>query len=596
MIHTYQRMLRVIDTYAPQMQRSLHISVIASILDGIIFALLFPLLQSLGSNIIDPNRVWLLLGAMAILLGVETLLRWNELTFSWLTANDITYDTRLRLGEQLRRMPPEDLHGRQSGELNVVLNGNVSDIVLWLGTLCTTIIQTIVVPIVTVLVTLLIDWRLAIVMALIFPLAVPCYRRARYLTMQANRDTTLADAETANRVIEYAQGLPVLKATQQVGAQSRRLQAAIAQQHQLQRRSNHLLTLPQLSLAAIVEVGLILLMGLGIFLVISQTLSIFALLALLIIAFRFSEPLSVFASFAGVFDIVEVALERIDALLRIQPLSTSTPPATLERYDIVCDRVTFSYTGNPTPVVKELSCHLPEKSFTALVGSSGSGKTTLTRLMMRYADPQSGSIQIGGIDIRNVTPEELLRKISVVFQEVYLFDDTVLNNIRLAKSNATDAEVIAAAQAANCHDFIQRLPQGYETKIGDIGSALSGGERQRISIARAILKDAPIVILDEPTSALDTESEVAVQRAIEQLVLHKTVIVIAHRLSTIVAADQILVLETGKIVEQGTHQSLLEGSDPESSCNRYRSLWVAQQAARHWRIRLDATAAERVQI
>jgi ATP-binding cassette, subfamily B, bacterial IrtB/YbtQ len=276
--------------------------------------------------------------------------------------------------------------------------------VLWLGTLCTTIIQTLVVPTVIVFVTLFIDWRLAIAIALIFPFTIPFYRQVRTLTLQANRETAIADAETADRIIEYAQGLPVFKATKQIGAQSQRLQDAIQRQHQLQRRSNHLLTLPQLSLAAVVEVGLMVLLGLGILLVLQQNLSIPALFTLLAIALRFSEPLSVFASFAGIFDIVEVALARIDSLLNVQPLPTPRIPATLERYDITFDHVTFSYTGQPTPVLKNISCHLPERSFTALVGPSGSGKTTLARLISRYADVHNGSIQIGGVDILDLLP------------------------------------------------------------------------------------------------------------------------------------------------------------------------------------------------
>ncbi len=171
-----------------------------------------------------------------------------------------------------------------------------------------------------------------------------------------------------------------------------------------------------------------------------------------------------------------------------------------------------------------------------------------------------------------------MRQVSVVFQDVYLFDDTIAENIRLAKPDATQEEVAAAAQEANCHDFIRALPHGYETRVGEIGGALSGGERQRISIARAILKDAPIVILDEPTSALDTESEVAVQRAIDALVRDKTVIVIAHRLSTIVAADSILVLEAGRLVEQGTHEALVQLG------GRYAELWATQSRQRHWRL------------
>ena len=223
-----------------------------------------------------------------------------------------------------------------------------------------------------------------------------------------------------------------------------------------------------------------------------------------------------------------------------------------------------------TSVTGVQTCALP-------IWPSGSGKTTISRLISRFADAQAGTIRIGGVDIQQVEPAELMRSISVVFQDVYLFDDTILNNIRMAQPNATEAEVTAAAQAANCHDFITRLPQGYDTRIGDIGGALSGGERQRLSIARAMLKDAPIVLLDEPTSALDTESEVAVQKAINRLVTDKTVIVIAHRLSTIVGADLILVLEEGQVTERGSHRELLAQS------GRYAAMWAIQQQSQTWR-------------
>jgi ATP-binding cassette, subfamily B, bacterial IrtB/YbtQ len=577
MLATYQKMLRVVDSYAPQMQRSLKMSLIASIIDGVIFALLFPLLNDCFQRPIPIGSIsWILL-LMFVLFAIETGLRWQELTFSWLTANDITYDTRMRLGEQLRRIPLEELSRRRSGDLNVVLNGNVSEIVLWLGTICTTIIQTAVVPLVTVFITVWIDWRLALLMAVSFPLAVPIYRRIRDVTAQSLRSTALADAETASRVIEYAQGLPVLRATRQIGAQSDRLRNAIRQQHQLQRQSNQLLTLPQIGLAAIVQLGLLLLLGAGVWLT-RDRLALPHLFALLIIITRFSEPLSVFASFASVFDLVEVALDRIDTLLKIPPLQTLPQSQPIQQFDICFEDVSFTYAGDDRPTIRQLSCQFPESSFTALVGTSGSGKTTLTRLIMRYADVQQGKITIGGVDLRSLNATELMQYISVVFQDVYLFDDTILNNIRIACPTATDDEVITAAQAAYCHDFILRFPEGYHTKVGELGGAISGGERQRISIARAILKNAPIVLLDEPTSALDTESEQAVQQAINQLIQNKTVIVIAHRLSTIVAADQILVLELGQIIERGTHQALIERS------SKYAAMWKAQHQLRQWRV------------
>ena len=195
---------------------------------------------------------------------------------------------------------------------------------------------------------------------------------------------------------------------------------------------------------------------------------------------------------------------------------------------------------------------------------------------MRYDDPKAGSVEIGGIDIRDLKPDHLMSHISVVFQDVYLFNESILENIRMGNPAATDEEVEASAQKANCHEFVTRLPDGYATNVGDIGGSLSGGERQRISIARAILKDAPIVILDEPTAALDTESEVAVQKAIDALVRDRTVIVIAHRLSTIVGANKILVLDEGKLIEQGTHQELIKNE------GRYSAMWKAQQSTKSW--------------
>lgn len=225
-----------------------------------------------------------------------------------------------------------------------------------------------------------------------------------------------------------------------------------------------------------------------------------------------------------------------------------------------------------------MSFTIPAGTLTALVGPSGSGKTTITKMIMRYADPQSGTVKIGGIDLPHISQENLMKNISVVFQDVYLFDDTILNNIRMGNPDASDEQVKDAAKKAFCHAFIRRLPDGYDTQVGDIGGALSGGEKQRISIARAILKDAPIVMLDEPTAALDTESEVAVQKAIDTLVTDKTVIVIAHRLSTVAGAANILVVENGELVEQGNHTALMAGQ------GRYFSMWSAQQRVKEWNI------------
>ena len=264
--------------------------------------------------------------------------------------------------------------------------------------------------------------------------------------------------------------------------------------------------------------------------------------------------------------------------MNIPALPVKSPIEQLTQFEITFEQVSFRYADQKKWALQDVSFQLPKQSLTALVGPSGSGKTTITRLISRFADVQEGAVRIGNVDIRQLEASQLMQSISVVFQDVYLFDDTILNNIRIAKPEATDDEVEAAAQEANCHNFILRFPQGYNTRIGEIGGTLSGGERQRVSIARAILKDAPIVLLDEPTSALDTESEVAVQNAINRLIANKTVIVIAHRLATVADADLILVLEEGQIVEQGTCKELLQQQ------GRYAAMWQAQQQSQGWRI------------
>ncbi|NEQ99184.1 MAG: ABC transporter ATP-binding protein [Cyanothece sp. SIO2G6] len=578
MLNTYNRMMAVAGPYRSQLQATLRLSVIASVVQGLIFALFFPLFSALLIQPIDTQKIGMLLALFGGLILVEGGLRWRELDFAWSTSTDIAHTNRLRLAEQLRRMPLQELSRRQAGDLSVVMSGNVSETVLWIGNLATLIIQTLVVPFITVVVTAFVDWRLAVAFLVTFPVAVPLYRYTRSLGQSAFRDLAEADGEAATRVVEYAQGLPVLRATKQVGAQFKRLQVALNRQRAIQARGQQLASFPIIGMATLVEVGIIGVIGLGTLFVLGGSLSIAALLALIAIAMRFTEPLAQLIALASILDVMEISLERIEAVMTIPALPIQPPSAQLTQFDITFDHVSFRYADQTDWALQQVSFHVPERSLIALVGSSGSGKTTITRLISRFADVQTGTIQIGGVDIRCVEPAALMRSLSIVFQDVYLFDDTILNNIRMAQPEATDAAVEAAARAANCHEFIARLPQGYNTRVGEIGGALSGGERQRISIARAILKDAPIVLLDEPTSALDTESEVAVQQAIDRLVADKTVIVIAHRLSTVVGADTILVLESGQIIEQGAHQELL------SQSGRYASLWQVQQQSQGWRI------------
>ena len=278
-------------------------------------------------------------------------------------------------------------------------------------------------------------------------------------------------------------------------------------------------------------------------------------LVLIILSFMAFSSMNQAGSVLSMIGILDSALKETNSLTQMEQIQVASPEQHIASDEIIFEDVSFSYGDNE--VLSHIDTAIKVGSFTAIIGPSGSGKTTLCQLIPRFFDVNKGRILIGGADIRHVPTEELMSKISMVFQKVYLFEDTILNNIRFGKPTATLEEVRAAAKAARCDDFIMALPEGYDTLVQEGGNNLSGGEKQRISIARAILKDAPIIILDETTSALDTENEHEVLAAIEELTENKTVIMIAHRIKTVEKADHIIAIENGRIVQEGTHEELL---------------------------------------
>jgi ATP-binding cassette subfamily B protein IrtB len=304
------------------------------------------------------------------------------------------------------------------------------------------------------------------------------------------------------------------------------------------------------------------------------TLVVFAVLVL-----RVYQPVFVAAESFETLRIADASLDRIARVLDEPAQPTPTTPAALpERLDITLDQVTFGYKPGQ-PVLHDLDLHVPAGTTTAIVGPSGAGKTTVLHLVARFWDTTGGTVRIGGVDVRDLTAEQLFDAVTVVFQDVYLFPGTIFDNIAFGNPDAAPDTVHAAARAARAHDFITALPDGYTTPVGEGGATLSGGERQRISIARAILKDAPIVLLDEATSAIDPTNERLVQAALAELVVGKTLMVVAHRLATIRSADQIVTLDHGRLAERGTHDQLLAAG------GLYAHLWAQRQRATTWRVR-----------
>ncbi|MBA5236774.1 ABC transporter ATP-binding protein [Pectobacterium aroidearum] len=572
--HTYRQLERVTGSQVLHFRRCCLSLLAAAVAQGLALACLFPLLSAF-TRAAAAREIAIWLTAMTFLSLLTLVLRWYGQGFEYrgqLAA--ATHELRMRLGEQLRSMPLTTLQSARAGDINALLLGSVDENLNYMLAIVNQLLLAIVTPVVIALIMLVVEWRLGVSLLLLFPVIALLYRWRRPAFAHTMQALAEANQQTSADIVEYVQGLAVLRTSCQQAERTSALRQRFQHLQQIQTSSHRRGAKPGAVVASVVELGLQGVLILGISGVVVGAWDAAIVAAMMVIVVRFSEPLATFVSYTAVLELIETALRRIDDLLAIEPLPLHQPVAVPTTYAITFEQVSFHYVDEAEPVLDEVNIMLPEKGMTALVGPSGSGKTTITRLLMRHADPQRGRVCIGGVDIRHIPTRELNRLISVVFQDVYLFDDSVLANIRMARPEASDAEVERAAEAAQCLEFIQRLPQGWQTRLGDIGGRLSGGEQQRISIARALLKEAPIVILDEPTAALDTESELAVQRAIDWLVQGKTVIVIAHRLSTIVGAHRILVVEKGVISQQGTHRELrlAEG--------RYRALWNAQQKSK----------------
>lgn len=548
-------------------------NVLANLSNLLPFVCLAYIVEQIYASFMDGTRssarLWAAWGVMLACFVITCILENIACKVTYRDGFMASADGRIKLAEHIRKLPLGFLMSRDSGELGNTIMNDFSKTESAMTHVLPQIISGGMAAILASVVLLAADWRMGLAMFAGLPAALLIMLGMRGLERRLDAQLSSAKVEQAGRLQEYLYGMRMIKSYHMQGENFGKLKRACTNYRDACLKVEGGIGPLNLVSTAFLRCGLSLMTVTGVFLVTGGSLTVPEFALFLLVGTRVFDPLAVAVMNYSELVMSSMAGERICRLLA-EPEMTGSKD-TPESHDIYFDQVSFGYGGKE--VLHDVSVHFEPGTMTAIVGPSGSGKSTMLRLIARFYDPASGRVLFGGVDEKETDPEKLMKNISMVFQEVYLFQDTVANNIRYGKESASQEEIEAAAKLANCYDFIMRLPDGFHTMIGEGGSTLSGGEKQRISIARAILKDAPVVLLDEATSSLDPENEAEIQQAISRLVEGRTVVVIAHRLKTVVGADRILVLEDGRIAEQGTHDQLL------SQNGLYAKLWNLQTVA-----------------
>ena len=534
------------------------------------------LLDSLEKGTSPMNGFWIYAGSGAAVLILLFILHWFQYASLYLATYQESASRRVSLAETLRRLPLSFFGNRDLSDLTSTMIADCSSLDQMFSHYVPQLFASLFSTLVIGIAMFLSDWRMALAVLWVVPAAVLLTAGSKKIQDSFGTKNILNKRAVADCIQEGLETIREIKACSRQKAYMGKLEEKLAAMEKGSIHSELATGVFVCSAQAFLRLGLATTILTGGALLAAGELSFLYFLGFLFAAARLYDPLGlVLQNIAATFN-TKLKIQRMRSILE-QPVQKGTEDFTPQNYDISFDHVSFAYREGDG-VLEDVSFTARQGEVTALIGPSGGGKSTACKLAARFWDASRGTVTLGGIDVSTVEPETLLKYYSMVFQDVVLFRDTVMENIRLGRRDATDEEVLAAARAARCEEFVRNLPQGYQTLIGENGSTLSGGERQRISIARALLKDAPVILLDEATASLDVENESAVQEALSRLLQGKTVLVIAHRMRTVAGADHIVVLERGRVAQQGTPEELMRKG------GLYRRMTELQKETAQWEL------------
>lgn len=539
-------------------------------------SLLYFLVSDLYEGGVPQSRLWIyIVGMIAGVLLILFSYRWVYGATYYATYKESSV-RRISLAEKLRKLPLSFFGKKDLSDLTTTIMADCTTLEQsfshWVPEFFGAMISTVLVAICL----FVFDWRMALAVLWVLPVSLAIVAFSGKVQNYFTRKQTEAKLAVADGIQEALETMRDLKSNNAEGKYLDVLDKKIDKMEGRMIKSELGAAMFVVPASMILKLGMGTVALVGGILLAEGTLTVLSFFMFLLVASRLYDPLASSLQNLAAIISTRIPIERMNSIENY-PVQPGTDELKTKDYDIVFENVSFSYnTGEQ--VLNNVSFTAKQGEVTALIGPSGGGKSTAAKLAARFWDADSGKITIGGQDVRNVDPEKLLSAYSIVFQDVTLFNNTVMENIRIGRQGATDAEVLAAAKEAQCDEFVEKLPEGYQTMIGENGSMLSGGERQRISIARALLKDSPVILLDEATASLDAENETQIQKAISRLVKGKTVLIIAHRMRTVEGADKLVLLQEGKVAEQGTPQELF------AKGGLYTKMCKLQQQSGNWKM------------